>query len=225
MGKKDVESVIEEAREGFDLRARLIGANTLTKTVKVYTDTATGRELGGSEDRRTQNGIVVGRRRWGVQGRLEELGLEAEALGKQEEPDVEQIKAIEDESAALVKKSKTLLAKLEKSALVFTLRAVPELIIRDTRRKAKANLNIKGKGAQGREEDLALEFTILLLAASVSEWTDNASGTVLSSLTDQQARDLNDLLPPGQFDRLDRAMIELSFEAQIANSGTDDADF
>ena len=229
MAKKDTfEQIVEEAQGSFDLRQRLLGIAPLTKKVTVYTDAATGKELGGAEDQKGQGGIVLSRRRWGVQGRLEEIGLRAEALGKQEDLDEDdpEIAALEKEMSDLQKKAKTLLAKLDKSALSFTIRAVPELVIRDCRRKAKQNLGIKGKGVQGQEEEYGLEYTALLLSASVEKWVDHASGDTHLSLSEQQARDLRDFLPAGQFARLDAAMIEVSFEAQIgATYGTDDADF
>lgn len=226
MAKKDsFEQVVEEARTGFDLRERLLGASTLSKTVTVYTDAATGKELGGAEDQKGQGGVVLGRRRWGVQGRIEEIGLRAEYLLKQDSPDDEEITALEAELAEKTKKSKALLAKLDKSALVFTIRAVPELVIRDTRRKARQNLGIKSKGIDGREEEYSLEYTALLLSASVEKFLDKASGETYTSLSEQQARDLRDFLPAGQFAKLDAAMIEVSFEAQIGEHGTDSADF
>lgn len=226
MGKKDqFEAIVEEARTGFDLRERLLGASSLSKTVYIYTDAATGKELGGAEDVKGQGGIVLNRRRWGVQGRLEEIKLRAEYLLKQEDHDLDEISALEKEREELSKKAAALLKKLDKTALVFTIRAVPELVIRDTRRRAKQNLGIKGKGIEGREEEYSLEYTALLLAASVEKFVDNASGETYTSLSEQQARDLRDYLPAGQFAKLDNAMIEVSFEAQIGENGTDSADF
>jgi hypothetical protein len=226
MGKKDVvEHAESAAREGFDLRERLLGVAPLTKEVTVYTDAVTGKELGGAEDVRGQGGIVLGRRRWGVLGELEEAQLSAKALLDSDDVSEEKVAALEAKAAELTKKSKTLLRKLEKTALHFTLQAVPDLVIRDTRRKAKQFLGIKGKGIDGREEEFALEYSALLLAASVKEWKDGSTGQTYTSLTDEQARDLRDFLPQGQFNRLDTAMLELSFETQIGNHATDSADF
>lgn len=227
MGKSrtDIDDIQESVREGFDLRQRLLGGSPLEKVVTVYTDAATGAELGGAEDIEGQGGLVMGRRRWGLLGRLEEVRLRAEALAKQEVVDEEEIAALEAESADLTAKVKPLLKKLEKSALVFTIRAVPDLIIRDTRRKAREALGIKNKGIQGKEEEYSLEYTAILLSASVASYVDNATGKTHAGLTVQEARDLRDYLPAGQFPKLDKAMIDVSFEAQIGHHATDSPDF
>lgn len=236
MGKKNdvVEEIIEEAREGFDLRARLMGATRREKTVTVYTDSATGHELGGAEDIITpRDGLKSGlRRRWGVAGELDEVSARAESLSQliragqiSEEDALPEIEELEAKRAELTAKAKKLLKKLQSSALDFTLHAVPDLVIRDARRQARKNLGIKNKGNEGREEEYGLEYTAIMLAASVSEWTDRESGKTFHILTVEQARELKDLLPFGQFDILDAAMVELSMESAISHSSTDDLDF
>lgn len=227
---KNVDDIIEEAREGFDLRARLLGVSPLKRDVTIYTDAVVGKELGGAEDQKGQGGIVLGRRRWGVLGRLDEIKARVAVLRKMAEQnpesvDVDEIDALEDEKADLEKQAAPLAKKLNKTALVFTVCAVPDIVVRKTRRETKEHLGIKGKGISGREEDFGLEFTARLLAASVEKWTDNSTGTEYDSLSIQQARDLRDHLPAGQFIRLDNALSEVSFEAQIGANGTDSADF
>lgn len=230
MGKKTVDqdyvdSAEEEGRSGYDLRARLRGANKLTQEITVYTDEVAGKELGGSEDELSPYGVKVGTRRWGIKGDLEELSERLDALRGQDNPDAEELAEIQSEVAKAAAKLPALLKKLDESALVFTLKSVPELIVRDTRRKAKRAAGIKGKKIEGFEEEYALEYTPLLLVASVVSWKDKASGEEFSTLAVEEAKALADELPAGEFAKLDAAMIELSFKSHIGKQATDSADF
>lgn len=230
MGKKnadnEIEEIIEDAREGFDLRARLRGVSHLTEDVTVYTDIAAGRELGGTEDQENQFGIKVGTRRWGLTGELSAIGEQLEELQKQDDPDEGEVKALVAKLASTKKKIPAALKKLESSALVFTLRAIPDLVQRDARRQARKALGIKAKGIpEGREEEFNLEHIAHIVAASVESWTDNASGKKFSSLTVEEAKALRDELPIGQFALIDQAIGKLSYQAQIGKVATDSADF
>ena len=226
MGKKNVDTIQDEAREGFDLIARLQGVSRREKTVTVYTDAATGAELGGVADTyHPGTEIVTGRRRWGIVGEQDELREKIKAaLADPNTPD-ETLEALKAENAALDKKKAALLKKLDKTALVFTLQAVPDLVLRDTRRTTRKALGIKQKGIEGREEDYALEYIAQILVASVVSWTDNQTGDKRDSLDIEHARQLRDFLPVGQFAKLDAAISELSIEASIGNVATDSADF
>ena len=229
MGKqKDIEDVAEQARSGFDLASRLMGAPRLEKTVTVYTDPVTGKALGGAENA-TDRGIIIGRKRWGVLGDIDRLEERIKiALNRAEagEDHGEDLDALESELADLKKKSASLLKKLDSTALVFTLRAVPGLVIRDARRKARKNLNIKAKGISAdQEEAFQLEVTNIVLAASTVQYVDNKSKQTIPTLSVEDATALRDYLPVGQYDKLDIALAELSLEAQIGNHATDSADF
>lgn len=221
----DEAALAEEARKGFDLRARLRGANKLTKNITVYTDAVAGAELGGAENVENQYGIVTGRRRWGLKGELDALQERLTTLGAQDAPDEDEVEALVAEIAAVNKKLPAALKKLDQSALVFTLTGIPEFVARDARRRAKKAAGIKGKGLDGKEEEFGLEYVPILLASSVLTWEDKASGEKYGELTVDEAKALRDELPVGQFPKLDAAMIKLSFEAQIGQEATDSVDF
>lgn len=238
MGKKKsdpIEEIIEEAREGYDMTARLMGVSRREKKVTVFTDAATGAELGGAEDILVPGTDLKSgqKRRWGVIGELDAIGERAGALAKQIEQNPDLAEAYESEITELEKrrkdleaKAKRLLKKMRSTSLEFTIRAVPDLVLRSTRRTTRAALGIKKKGIpEGMEEDYKLEYTAQLLAASVASWTDNMDGSTHASLTVEHAGALRDMLPPGQFERLDEAMYELSMEVSIGRSVTDDVDF
>lgn len=229
------EDIQEEARDGFDLVERLLSVSPRTKEVTIYTDVKAGAELGGAEDVK-QGDIVMGRRRWGIRGRIDEISNEAQSLQSQREyltldgeaQDALDARAaeLEKEMKALTKRIPPLLKTLTATALVFTLRTLPDIIIRDARRKAKQNLDLKGKNIpEDRAEEYSLEYAAILLAESTSQWVDNKSGKVYHSLSIKQAHDLKDYLPAGEFDKLDRAMYKLSMESAIGKNATDDLDF
>lgn len=239
--KKNADETVDianEAREGFDLRQRLAGANNLTKTVTVYTDAAIGAELGQAVDEVIGENIRTGRRvRKGLIGELDELKDRAESLTRQmtaeEAAGLEPSESLVAEAADIQKQVKTigpkvsaLRKKLDASAMIFTLRSLPDVIIRGVNRSTRQTLGIKGKGIpEARQEDYSLEYTAQMLAASVVSWKDNQSGESHTLLTVQQAHDLADYLPRGQFPRLDVAMAELHYDSQIADQSTDSADF
>jgi len=229
MGKKnDIDDIQAEAREGYSLFERLSNSNHRTKTVTVYTNTALGAELGYAADE-DDFGIKTGRRvRKGLIGELDELRERAALIaetGSEEEAEAA-IVEIEAAKKRLQSKVKKIQKQLRDEALVFTLQSVPELAIKDSRRKARKALGIKGKGIpESRQDEYNDEYTCQMLAASVLSWEDKKVGKKFSSLNVEEARNLKNLLPRGQFPLLDAAMVELSLEIAIANQAVDDVDF
>lgn len=225
--KKDIETEIqEEAREGYSLIERLRSAAVRTKTVTVYTDAVAGEELGGAEDAVDQYGLKGGRRRWGLKGDLDIALEKASRLEGQDDPDEDEVREVAAEIDRLKKAIPAVVKRLEKSALTFTLRTIPDFVIRDARRQARKALGIKGKGVpESRLEEFGLEHLAHLVAASVESWEDKQAKQKFTHLTVSEAKALRDELPVGQFDRLDKAIGDLSFEAKIASDATDTPDF
>ena len=246
MGKKnkdndlaaEFEEIQEEARSGFSLRDRLAGTSGLRETVTIYTDAAAGKELGHASDEDFGNGLKTGRRvRAGLVGELDALQEEGEALAKQidayneadiEVPDEDAARAAE--ISAEMKRVRAAIAsvtkRLKASSMEFTLHTLPKAIIKDVKRKSRESLGLKAKGIpEARMEEYETEYTAQMLVASTESWVDNQSGESYTKLTVEQARDLEGYLPVGQFDHLDRAMVELSIKAAIGNVATDSADF
>lgn len=234
MSDSSVTEIAAEARSRMDLRERLMGITRREKTVTVFTNDELGRELGGAEDLYVPGTALKSgeRRRWGVAGELDALAARADSLTKQieagtlSEEDAEPILSeMERDRAIHTKRAKRLVEDLKKTSFSFTLRAVPEIVIKDARRQARQNLGITKKGTEGREQEFADEFAAVLLTLSVASWVDHETGVESNSLSLDEAHALKELLPYGQFPRLDRAMAELSMESQIAESVTSDLDF
>lgn len=230
----DIEEVQGEARKTFDMRARLAGASRRTKVISVYTDDTAGEVLGSVEDEKIGEYKTGRKIRTGLIGELDEIKERAtQAIGlldEEAEDYAERTNEINEqlttEAAEVVEKITELREQMRKSSMTFTLQALPDIIVRDMRRKSKAALDIKGKNIpEDREDEYLLEYTAQMLSASTQQFVDHESGDTFSELSVEQAHNLRDFLPPGQFPRLDRAMVELSIEVAISNQATDSPDF
>lgn len=228
----------DQARNDYELADRLANRSRRRKKVTIYSDAEAGEELGFAVDEIEEWGVKTGRRiRRGAVGKLDALQAEGEVLLKriedyteneQEVPaaDAERAKQIQKESTALKRKITALKKRLDETSYVFNLQSLPEIITRDMKRQTRATLNIKGKGVpENLKEEYELEQVVQNLVASTESWTDIESGETHSKLSLPRARSFRDFLPTGQFPRLERAMVELSYEAVIAHSATDNADF
>lgn len=235
---EEITKIRDEAREGFDFRARLAGANNRRKTVTIYTDAAAGDELGYAFDATLPGGIKTGdRHRKGLVGKLDALEAESKALlahfdaleaAELEIPDVDQerVKEITAEIAKVREEIDVVRERIKHSAFEFHLISLPEIADRKAKREARQALNLKVKGIpEARQEEYDLEHAARIISASVESWIDVAEGEKHDGLTPAQVHDLRDYLPRGQFPRLESACVELSFEAAIMNASVDDADF
>lgn len=220
------EEIQEEAREGYSLVERLRSSAVRTKTVTIYTDAVAGEELGGAEDSVDAYGLKGGRRRWGLKGELDTALEQAARLQEADDPDEIEVIAVAEKIDGLKTKIPAVVKRLEKSALTFTLRTIPEFVIRDARRQAKKALGIKGKNIpEARLEEFGLEHLARIVSSSVESWEDKLSKQKFTHLTVGEAKALRDELPVGQFSKLDDAIGDLSFEAKIASDATDTPDF
>lgn len=221
----DIEQIQSDARENFSLRDRLATGGRRTKTVTIYTDANAGAKLGFAED-----GTYT-RERAGLLGELDEIRTDIQQRLKfTDENDEDAIAALKAELAertgALREQITELRDELNKTAFIFTLQSLPNVIVRSLRRKARQALGIKGKDIpEDMQEDYALEHTAQFVAASVVEMTDNLTGVTHKGFTVEQAHELLDFLPPGQFDVLDNAIMNLSIERTVGKASTDDLDF
>jgi hypothetical protein len=211
-----VNEAATEARGTFDLKARLTGGTKRTDSIRVFTDEETGEELGGQE----VDGFIdtpVGRmpriRRWGIAQELVEL--------EQDNEGDKNANAI----AQLKERARELAKKLDESALVIDLQAVPPVIKKDARRAAKAHLSIHGKIPEAREDEYIEEYQNQLTQRSLVAITDVQSGGVIRNPSIENARDLRDLLPDSEYGRLADAVSKLQFQKVIGDQATAHADF
>jgi seryl-tRNA synthetase len=234
----EIHDIQEEARDDFDLSKRLAGRAERKKTITVYSDADAGDELGYADEEEEMFGIKTGRRaRSGLLGELDALQAEGEALAKlfetnaeleidNDDEDLARAQAIPGEIKALKARIEKLRKQLKETSFEFTLHTLPEIIQDAVKRETRDALKIKGKGIpDARQEEYNREFVAQMLVKSTERWVDLETGEEHSSLSLERARSFKRYLPRGQFDRLDEAMVKLSFQAAIANSATDNADF
>ncbi|MDL5351101.1 hypothetical protein [Microbacterium sp. zg-YB36] len=231
MGKKDkstVEEIISEAREDYDLGARLAGITKRERKVTVFTDEVTGEQLGGVERTYVPNTkLIQHTRRWGVRGEQDELNEKLKVLLTQENVADEDVAEAKAEAAELADRAEALEKKLAETSMTFTIRALPEFIMKDARRKAYRNLKLKPKGGLTAEEDEDVrdEYLNVVLSTSVTKWTDAAIGKTFDSLSLENARALKKNLLPEEWAKLEGALDELQARRAIGDAGTDSADF
>lgn len=129
---------------------------------------------------------------------------------------------LEDERDRLVK-------ELAKTALEFKLRAVPPIIKKDQRRKAKLYMKKQPKvdpeddefetdeeRKQARNEQFERIHLGYLLSVVTTQVTDNATGDENHSLSFEDALEHIDWLPEGQLARLDAKVADLLFTDAIS---------
>lgn len=229
MGKKStIEDIVEEERSTFDLTSRLQGISKRERTVTVYTDEIAGEELGGIERfYYPDTDIVKSTRRWGVRGEQDALREKITEALKADQISDEEVGRLKAENAELEAKAAKIQKQLDKTAITFTLRAVPNIVLKDAQRKARQNLGIKIKGGITPEqvEDLTDEAFAVVLNVSVVSWIDAADGTLRHSLPLEDARALKKYLLAEEWAKIERAIDELQSFKAIGDRVTADADF
>lgn len=215
----EIQQVVNEARDEFDLGAHLTKKPARTKSIRIFTDEEIGEELGGAEFYETRNdlGLVQKRvRTWGVAGQIVELKRTPE----------EEI-ANAEEIDRLTERVRELSEELDASAIDFVLRAVPPKIKRDAGRRAKAELGIHDKMTENhpRFDEYLAEEDSQLLSIVVQSWTLRDQERTIEGMTPQQARDARGFLPETEYQRLQVAVSELNWRRTIAERAVEDADF
>lgn len=232
----DPQEIANEARKKFSLEDRLKNRPQRTKTVTVYTDEPLAEKVGGAR-KVLDRGIDTGQKeRWGLVGKIdaleeiistyESVAANEHATDSQKEQAASGIKSSKKDLAKLRKELSPLIEEMKKTSLVFHLRAVPPIIIKDCRRKARKHLDIKNKNIPDTlAESYDNEFQARVIASSVERYVDTESGETIHEFDTSDARALADFLPPFEYVRLDAAISELQFRNVIDEEATADADF
>jgi hypothetical protein len=213
---KELKEIAKTTKRGFDLSARLKNRGLRKSTIVLFLDEEKGPELGWAFDNKDIMGNVVSRSREGVIGALDLLST------TEGEPSA----AIKKDIAELEKKRDALIADLSKTGITVKLRAVPPIIQKDIRRRAKATLEITEKDVPPDiEEEFNLSQSAHLMTLVFQSITDNETGEVNTEVTYADAVDLIGYLPPGQFQRLDNEMGKVQFMDAISTEIETQEDF
>lgn len=226
--EEEIEQIATEAKGDYDLAARLRGRSMRTKTVTLFTDEPTA-----EKHQELESKIKL------LRASVENMEIIREAAVSIELPQVAKaIQKIIDDAlknddgynaekvAELEAERDELAEELKKTAFVFNLRAVPPIIAKDARRQAKKKLGITGKNVPEAEDEFFEEYVAAYtLAAVVEQYTDKVDGSVHKSLSADDARYLNDLLPDGEYKKLLTALGEVQFKNVISDTVVDSANF
>ena len=243
--KEEVEKIVTTTKKGFDLRARLKNRGLRKATITLYLDEEKGAELGWTRDLTDGLGNVIGREREGVLGALEAaqeeredaihkhevLAAAGEQLGTEQPPEPDEVvepntAEVDARIAELEKRREELVAEMNRDAIVIRMRAVPPVIQRDCRRKAKATLGIESKNIPDEKiEQYNLAHAAHMMTVMFQSITDNASGETNTGIDYDEAIDLMGYLPAGQYDRLDTMMGQVQYTDAISRSIEGQEDF
>lgn len=203
------EDIIAEAKQGFDLETRLRNRGLREGEITLYTDEALGQKLGEARDVVNQWGAFVRRVQTGVLGEIDRLDPDQDATR------IAELEAERDE----------IIEELNRTSLTVKLRAVPPIIARDAKRRAKATLNIKGKIGEDQEEEFNDAFTAHVLSDLIVSIRDNETGAENGKQTYQDCVALHDLLPASEYRRLDAKVAEIQYSDAVSEAITRDPDF
>jgi hypothetical protein len=210
----DVQAIADQAREEFDLGAELRGRSRRTKTVRVYMDEVAGERLGGAElrDAVSEFGMPTKEMHyWGIVG---------ERMKLDDKKDAAQIKALNEEAAALQK-------TLDDSALDIELTSVPKLVKDDANRAARAALGIRERVTEShpRVDEFIDENDAQLLQRCVASITKVGTGAKNKGLSIESARNLREMLPEWEWQKINEALKSLLYEKVIASAAVENPDF
>lgn len=254
--KEQGERVAKITKKGFDLKARLEGRGLRRASITLYLDEELGVELGNAYDemaevpgypipqrRRKRSGVIgdldaLYEEKAEVEGRISKEVLDSATDGKSETPEggdgrrethskyEDALKSVSEQIEKLEERKAELVAELERTGLVVQLRAVPPVIEKDCRRKAKATLGIESKNIpDDMIEEMRKTELAHLMAMVIQSVTDIATDSANDDVTYQDAIDLMDFLPPGQWSRLDEKLYEVQFTDAISRQIESQEDF
>jgi vacuolar-type H+-ATPase subunit I/STV1 len=203
---EQIEEVVSEARATFNLKDRLQGLSKRTAEVTVYTD-----EVLGEKHAKLKTEID------GLKGLINPI----EGVNLSQE-------VIDTTEAEIAKYQPALDAarkELERTAMVFSLRAVPPIAEKVIARDVRKALGIKGKVPEDRVEDWVEAYNARLLAQQIVGFEDRESGTISTSVTVDDALALEGFLPKYEYAKLKNVADDLQLRNTIGELAVDDADF
>lgn len=221
-----IAETIVEAKATFNLADTLRGRGFRTGSITVYTDEILGEkhfdleaELKKVKDSTSSLGILL--------DAAGELGLTDAALALQPLFDAALLSGVDAAKVAEIEAQLApIKAELEATSFTFNLRAVPPIVVKDARRRAKKSLGIIGKNISENLEEEFLEYaSAYVLSSMVTSYVQHASGITIDNLSDSDARDLGDLLPEGEFARLSAKVNDIQFKTVVGANVTETPDF
>lgn len=231
----------KNAKRGFSLSDRLRNRGLRKASVVLFLDEELGEELGNSAEATDQFGNGLGR--WeeeGVLGSLaalqrlkdamvaehEQMSNEDEVLEtKKRIPKLDTSK-VDSQIGELEKKRDEMVVRLAKTGITVKMRAVPPIIQKDCRRKAKVQLGIESKNVpEALQESFSEALSAHLMDVILQSVTDNETGEVNHDVSYDDAIELMGYLPPSQWARLEEAISKVQYTDAISQSIETQEDF
>ena len=227
--QEQVDKIAGTTKKGFDLSARLKNRGLRKATITLFLEDEKGLELGWDRNFLDQFDNIIAPDREGVIGKLAMLVVDQAAILAARDESNKKTKAptgLEEEIATLAARRDELVAELTATAIVIKMRAVPPVIQKDTRRKAKDTLKITEKSVpDDKMDEFSIAQTAHLMMVMFQSITDNATGDTNTDITFDDAVALMDYLPRGQYERLDQMMGQVQFTDSISRSIEGQEDF
>lgn len=222
----EIDKMVKTTKRGFDVKARLRNRGLRRGSITIYLNEEMGPELGWAYDKLDGFGNVVRREREGVIGEIDSLKDDQQKILDAREPSSDAPTGLEDKAAELEAKRDELIAELAKTAMHFELRAVPPVIQKDMRRRARQTLGIKEKDIpEGLTEEFNTAEAAHLMTVIIQSVKDNETGGVNTEVTYEDAIDMMGYIPPAQFARLDELMGKIQFTDAISREIESQEDF
>lgn len=195
------EDVIKDVKRGFSLKDRLEKRGLRKVSVTLFLD-----QNVGADHREVVEKIAA--------------LTKAVDVGDREEADAaKEIKALDATRVELEE-------ALKQDSIVVVLRAVPPVIAKDCRRRARATVGVEEKNVpEDRMEDFVQAYNAHLLSLTAQSVTESTTGSVNEGLSYEDAVTLMELLPSDQFERLSSALSEVQFRDAFSKSIEAQEDF
>lgn len=237
--REELKRINEVTKKEFNVIDRIKNRGLRRGQVTLYLDEEVGPELGWAHDARTLTGAVI-RERAGVVGEIDEVLMRrelavmsfeeadnaAEVAGSQARADRSSLAEFDKEIEVLEARRLELQEKLDESAIVVNLRAVPPVIEEDTHRLARQTLGIEEKGVPAdREEEFKRSKLAHLMTKVITSIRSVEDDSESEGCDYDTAIYMVENLPTGQFHRLDLAIGRVQYTDAISRSIEGQEDF
>lgn len=213
----EIDGVVREIKRGFSLKDRLKKRGLRKVTLTVFLDENVGAEHRDVAEKVAEIDETIAQIRPILDGTKDDVVRQTAQT---------EIDRLEAERAPLVVKRDELAERVKRDSFTISLQAVPPVIAKDARRRARETMGIEQKDIpKDRLEDFAPVYNAHLLAMVCQTITDNSTGETNDSISFQEATDLFDVLPSHQGVRLAEALNEVQFRDAFSKTIEAQEDF
>lgn len=212
------EDVAKQIKRGFSLKDRLEKRGLRRVSVTLFLDENVGAEHKAVADRVAAIDAQIAELNESIDGQPEAALVRVIATAERD--------GLVAEREPLVQERDKLEAKLKADSITVAMRAVPPVIAKDARRRAKVTCDITEKTIpEDKAEEFVRAYNAHMLSLVVQTITDSASGETVEGLDYEGAIDMANYLPQGQYVRLSQALNEVQFRDAFSQTIEGQEDF